>query len=81
LRAIPGVESSLLLALTGFGREQDRRHTQEAGFDGHLVKPVDLATLNTLLGKAPGGGGVTPPLEPSRRGATRRRDADPAREP
>jgi signal transduction histidine kinase/ActR/RegA family two-component response regulator len=83
LRAIPGVDDALLLALTGFGREQDRRHTHEAGFDGHLVKPVDLTVLNRLLAEPHGEGRVaaTPLPELSRRGTTRRRDADPAREP
>jgi CheY-like chemotaxis protein len=79
LRAIPGVEDTLLLALTGFGREQDRQRTHEAGFDGHLVKPVDLTALNTLLAEP--AAAPAPPLELSRRGATRRRDADPAHEP
>lgn len=52
----------------------------EGDTGAHLVKPVDLTTLNALLGELPGGG-VTPPPEPSRRGATRRRDTDRAREP
>jgi len=36
----------LILALTGWGQEEDRRKTAEAGFDNHLVKPVDLVALN-----------------------------------
>ena len=39
----------LLVALTGHGQDEDRRRTQEAGFDHHLVKPVDPATLRRLL--------------------------------
>jgi signal transduction histidine kinase/ActR/RegA family two-component response regulator len=39
----------LLVALTGFGRDEDKRRSLEAGFDNHLVKPVDLAALNALL--------------------------------
>jgi CheY-like chemotaxis protein len=39
----------LLVALTGFGRDEDRRRSREAGFDHHLTKPVDLATLNVLV--------------------------------
>jgi CheY-like chemotaxis protein len=39
-----------IVALTGWGQEQDRRNTQAAGFDAHLVKPVDLAALGDMLG-------------------------------
>lgn len=38
-----------LVALTGWGQEADRRRSEEAGFDAHLVKPVDLADLTKLL--------------------------------
>jgi CheY-like chemotaxis protein len=38
-----------LVALTGWGQEDDRRRSEEAGFDAHLVKPVDEAALSTLL--------------------------------
>jgi CheY-like chemotaxis protein len=38
-----------LVALTGWGQEEDRRRSEEAGFDAHLVKPVDLAALTNLL--------------------------------
>lgn len=38
-----------LVALTGFGGPDDRRRAREAGFDHHLVKPVDLAELQELL--------------------------------
>lgn len=37
-----------VVALTGFGQEEDRRRAMAAGFDLHLVKPVDLATLQSL---------------------------------
>ncbi len=40
-----------LVALTGWGQEQDRRHTSEAGFDYHLTKPTDADQLEELLGK------------------------------
>ena len=48
----------VIIALTGWGQEEDRRKSQEAGFDGHLVKPVDYAALLSLLGslKAKNGG-------------------------
>jgi PAS domain S-box-containing protein len=38
-----------IVALTGWGQEQDRRRAVEAGFDAHLTKPVDRATLTKLL--------------------------------
>jgi CheY-like chemotaxis protein len=38
-----------LVALTGWGQDEDRRRSDEAGFDAHLVKPVDLAALKKLL--------------------------------
>jgi PAS domain S-box-containing protein len=60
LRQLPGVENALLVALTGWGQEEDRRRTAEAGFDHHLVKPVEPATLHTLLQRPPRPGeGVT----------------------
>lgn len=45
----------VLFALSGWGQEVDRRKSQEAGFDGHMVKPVDLAVLMTLLADAGAG--------------------------
>ncbi len=39
----------VLVALTGWGQEEDRRRSSEAGFDGHLVKPVDFDRLMTVL--------------------------------
>lgn len=38
-----------LIALTGWGQEEDRRRSKEAGFDHHLVKPIDPATIERLL--------------------------------
>ncbi len=40
-----------LIALTGWGQTEDRRQSKEAGFDHHLVKPVDFETLRTLVKK------------------------------
>ena len=42
-------KETVLVALTGWGREEDRRRSEEAGFDGHLVKPVHVAALRQLL--------------------------------
>ena len=39
----------IMIAVTGWGQEEDRRRSREAGFDGHLVKPVDLDELMRLL--------------------------------
>jgi signal transduction histidine kinase/integral membrane sensor domain MASE1/ActR/RegA family two-component response regulator len=41
--------SAVLVALTGWSQEEDRRRSREAGFDHHLVKPVDHPTLERLL--------------------------------
>jgi signal transduction histidine kinase len=53
IRAQPWGAQVTLLALTGWGQEPDRRRSQSAGFDQHLVKPLDLARLNELLGRLP----------------------------
>jgi PAS domain S-box-containing protein len=42
-------EAIRLVALTGYGRPEDRQRTRQAGFDDHLVKPVDLAALTRAL--------------------------------
>ena len=49
LSAEPDLAGVKLIALTGWGQEEDRRRTKAAGFDHHLIKPVDLNTLHTLL--------------------------------
>jgi DNA-binding response OmpR family regulator len=49
LRARPGLEGVLLVALTGHGQEEDRRRARQAGFDAHLVKPADPAELAALI--------------------------------
>jgi CheY-like chemotaxis protein len=48
-RAQPWGGDITFIALTGWGQEEDRRRTQEAGFDGHLVKPVEFAALMAQL--------------------------------
>jgi PAS domain S-box-containing protein len=50
LRAQPETAHSVLIAVSGYGQEQDRRLALEAGFSHHLVKPVDLEALSALLG-------------------------------
>jgi PAS domain S-box-containing protein len=53
LRQIAGLEKVLLVALTGYGQEEDKRRSQEAQFDVHLVKPADLEALYALLAQGP----------------------------
>jgi signal transduction histidine kinase/ActR/RegA family two-component response regulator len=50
VREQPWGKDIVTIALTGWGQEEDRRKSQEAGFDGHLVKPVDHNALLELLG-------------------------------
>ena len=50
LRALPEMQRSLLVAVTGYGQAQDKVHAREAGFDHYLVKPVNLDQVVTLLG-------------------------------
>jgi CheY-like chemotaxis protein len=56
LRALPGMDHPLLVALTGWGAAEDRRRAEEAGFDLHLTKPADLGVLEEILRR---------PLKPS----------------
>jgi CheY-like chemotaxis protein len=44
-----------LVALSGWDREKDRRRSEQAGFDAHLVKPVDFETLTKLLAESVAG--------------------------
>jgi len=49
LRASEQRRSMLLVALTGYGQDADRQLAREAGFDQHLVKPLDPATLEKIV--------------------------------
>jgi CheY-like chemotaxis protein len=49
LRARPEHNGTLLVALTGYGSEEDRRRSLEAGFDEHRVKPLSVDDLQRLL--------------------------------
>ena len=53
LRQGPGLQDLQLVAMTGWGQEEDRRRSQEAGFNQHLVKPVELDVLRKLLARFP----------------------------
>jgi CheY-like chemotaxis protein len=57
IRALDGGGSVVLVALTGWGQEEDRRRSREAGFDHHLVKPVDPDALEALLRRVVPGDG------------------------
>jgi CheY-like chemotaxis protein len=49
MRAAPGLQEVRLVAVTGFGQEADRGRAREAGFDEHLVKPVEIEALRLLM--------------------------------
>jgi signal transduction histidine kinase/CheY-like chemotaxis protein len=53
LRGQAVMKGVLLVALTGYGQEEDRRKSQEAGFDRHMVKPVQYDALMSLLAERP----------------------------
>lgn len=49
LRAEPELEGTFLVALSGYGQQEDRQRSAAAGFDDHLVKPADYESLRSLL--------------------------------
>jgi PAS domain S-box-containing protein len=49
LRTMPGLTGAVLVALTGYGTEEDRHQAQTAGFNHHMVKPVNFDALQALL--------------------------------
>jgi two-component system, chemotaxis family, CheB/CheR fusion protein len=49
IRAQPWGKNMIVVALTGWGQDEDRQKSKEAGFSGHMVKPVELKTLHALL--------------------------------
>ncbi len=53
LRARPETAQAMLIAITGYGQEIDRRKTHDAGFDHHHVKPVDMQKLLDTLAQIP----------------------------
>jgi len=59
LRSASGGAPPVLVAVTGYGLEDDRLQAKEAGIDLHLTKPVDPATLMELVGSL--GSPLTPP--------------------
>ncbi|HYH69450.1 MAG TPA: ATP-binding protein [Urbifossiella sp.] len=53
IRAEPWGGEPVLVALTGWGTDDDRRMTRDAGFDHHLIKPADLTALTRLIAEVP----------------------------
>ncbi len=53
IRVLPGGDQIVLVAVTGWGQESDRRRSREAGFDHHVVKPMTLDHLTRLLHNLP----------------------------
>ena len=49
LRTLPGMDALRIVAVTGYGDQTYRRRSRSAGFDRHLVKPVDLSALERML--------------------------------
>ena len=49
IRQQPWGKTIMLVALTGWGQEEDRRKSDDAGFDSHMVKPVEPRALEKLL--------------------------------
>ncbi len=54
VRACPELRRVVLVALTGYGADEDRRRAGEAGFDHHLVKPVEPSVLEDLVTRLAG---------------------------
>jgi CheY-like chemotaxis protein len=55
----------VLVALTGWGQEEDRRKSHEAGFDSHIVKPIEPDSLEKLLSSLPTNGPSVQPAKPA----------------
>ncbi len=49
IRDQPGGRDAIVVALTGWGHDDDKRRSHEAGFDHHVVKPIDIATVKRLV--------------------------------
>jgi PAS domain S-box-containing protein len=62
-RASSDNSNVVFIALTGWGQEEDRRKSKAAGFDHHLVKPVDITQLESLLSAVAADSPLGPPLK------------------
>ena len=59
----PGERRKVIIAAAGWGQEDDRSRSGQAGFDHHFVKPVDIATLQELLATLKNGNRLTPRVD------------------
>ena len=50
-----GFNDTVIIALSGYGQEEDRRRSREAGMDYHVTKPADVKTINELIARPIGG--------------------------
>ena len=64
VRAKPGAEKAFLIALTGFGLDEDVYRSREAGFDHHFTKPINPVELQSLLATLNANRGVTAQHQP-----------------
>ena len=64
IREQPWSKGMVIVALTGWGQDEDRRRSAEAGFDHHMVKPVEVDALEKVL--------ATPNVRPADGGMTKR---------
>lgn len=65
LKAIPQLAHTVFIAMTGYGQEEDRQRTARAGFDMHLVKPLDVSQLGPIVdGVEPAVPSDAPPSAP-----------------
>jgi CheY-like chemotaxis protein len=51
LRQEESCKDAVIIAITGYGQEEDRRRSREAGFDHHLLKPVDERSLLAVISR------------------------------
>ena len=51
LRAMPALARTVLVAVTGWGSEEDQQRARDAGFDHHFTKPIAAETVSRLLGQ------------------------------
>jgi CheY-like chemotaxis protein len=59
IRATPQLKDTVLIAQTGWGREEDRKQSRRAGFDYHFTKPLDHELLSKVLSEAWAGESAT----------------------
>jgi signal transduction histidine kinase/CheY-like chemotaxis protein len=70
IRSLPSMEHLLLIALSGYGQDEDRRRSSAAGFNHHLTKPVDTKTLYHLIAP-PADAGTRAVCQPAANGSGR----------